>query len=91
MIEMMHKFVMMFLESEEHGLQAWVDKVIAEFNLLLRTRASFMLPWPEKQAYVLNSTVVAAPVLDADTQTIAVAVDGRVFDKHLKTSHVEGP
>jgi hypothetical protein len=67
MIEIFHKFIMMFLESEEHGLQNWVYKLITDYNLLLRSRASFLLPWPEKRAFHLNATIVAPPQLDADS------------------------
>ena len=67
MIDILHKFVMMFIASEEHGLQNWVEKIIADYNLLLRTRASFLLPWPEQKAYHLNATIVAPPQFDADS------------------------
>ena len=87
--DLFHSFIMMFLKAEENGLKSWVDKIITEYNLLLRTHASFLVPWPDRKHHHLNATIVSAPKLDADLQLVEIAVDGRIFDKFLKTTHVE--
>jgi hypothetical protein len=88
-LQVFHQFLMMYLKAEENGYQDWVEKVITEYNLLLRTRSSFLVPWPDVKHHHLNATITYAPKLDADSQIAEVALDGRIFDNYLKTTHVE--
>jgi hypothetical protein len=57
--------------------------------MLLRTRQSIFVPWPDMKHHRLNVTATSAPQLDADEQLIQLAFEGTIFDSYLKTTHVE--
>lgn len=63
--------------------------MLSEFNLLLRARSNFFVPWPDRKLHRFNTTFTLPPVIDTTSQSIFFAIDGTIYDNHLKTNHVE--
>ena len=88
-LEIVHGILVIYLKTQENGYGAFVNQLVSEYNLLLRARSTFFVPYPDTKHHRLNATVSVAPEFDADTQLCSVAIDGTIFDSYLKTSHVQ--
>ncbi len=88
-IDVFHQVLIMYLKADEKVYKSAFKKVVEEFNIMLRTRASILLLVPHSNHHLFNPTITYTPQLDAETQIAEVAIDGTIYDTYLKTSHVE--
>lgn len=84
---MFHPIILKFLRSQENGYGQFFNTMLSDYNKLLRTNPNFQVPWPDV-SHSFNTTLVGVPDIDAETQAISFAIDGTIYDNHLRTSHV---
>lgn len=82
-LNMFHGIVIKFLRSYENGYGQYFNTILEEYNLLLRTHSYFHEDWPDPMHHRFNTTMVHPPIINAQNQTITLAVDGTIFDTHL--------
>jgi len=63
--------------------------MIKEYNNNLKKDPMFHIPWPDKNRTEFNTTFINPPDINAETQLISMAMDGTIYDTHLRTTHVE--
>lgn len=88
-LEIFHQVLLIYLKAEENGYGSAFKKAIDQFNIILRTRSSVMIPSIFGSHHLWNATVSYPPELDIDSQIAEVSIDGTIYDTYLKTSHVE--
>ena len=86
--DLFHSFLVKYLHTYENGYGQFFDKLIDEYNLLLRARSNFFQNWPDKNRHHFNMTFAQPPELNAETQMISAALDGTIYDTVLRTTHV---
>ena len=55
-MQVVHFIVVMFVKSYENGYGSYFNQLINEYNMLLRTHSTILVPWPDKRHHRLNVT-----------------------------------
>lgn len=66
--DLFHGMIVRYLRSYENGYGQAFQKTLNEFNLLLRARSNFYIPWPDREIHRFNNTFTQPPVIDAQNQ-----------------------
>ena len=63
--DLFHGMIVRYLQSYENGYGQAFQKMINEYNLLLRAHSNFFIPWPDKEIHRFNNTFTEPPIIDA--------------------------